>query len=132
MQTATFCGQQGRISRTVRAILNGQPGISAGQRGFALLISIDCCSRKKLCFLNQYSKSCSQSASDPVKLAVSRYLSLEIFCIGHLLLFPAENWTSLVFPATLNFTSLVSYSLIASGFTFLIRIKTHTFRNKFL
>ena len=32
MQTATFCGQQGRISRTVRAILNGQPGISAGQR----------------------------------------------------------------------------------------------------
>lgn len=32
VQTATFCGQQGRISRTVRAILNGQPGISAGQR----------------------------------------------------------------------------------------------------
>ena len=32
LQTATFCGQQGRISRTVRAILNGQPGISAGQR----------------------------------------------------------------------------------------------------
>ena len=32
MQTATFCGQQGRISRTVRAILSGQPGISAGQR----------------------------------------------------------------------------------------------------
>lgn len=32
MQTATFCGQQGRISRTVRAILNGQPGRSAGQR----------------------------------------------------------------------------------------------------
>ena len=29
---ATFCGQQGRIFRTVRAILNGQPGISAGQR----------------------------------------------------------------------------------------------------
>ena len=24
MQTATFCGQQGRISRPVRAILNGQ------------------------------------------------------------------------------------------------------------
>ena len=32
VHTATFCGQQGRISRTVRAILNGQPGISAGQR----------------------------------------------------------------------------------------------------
>ena len=32
LQTATFCGQQGRISWTVRAILNGQPGISAGQR----------------------------------------------------------------------------------------------------
>ena len=32
LQTATFCGQQGRISRTVRAILNGQPGRSAGQR----------------------------------------------------------------------------------------------------
>ena len=32
LQTAAFCGQQGRISRTVRAILNGQPGISAGQR----------------------------------------------------------------------------------------------------
>ena len=32
LQTATFCGQQGRIFRTVRAILNGQPGISAGQR----------------------------------------------------------------------------------------------------
>ncbi len=32
LQTATFCGQQGRISRTVRAILSGQPGISAGQR----------------------------------------------------------------------------------------------------
>lgn len=32
VQTATFCGQQGRISRTVRAILSGQPGISAGQR----------------------------------------------------------------------------------------------------
>ena len=32
LQTATFYGQQGRISRTVRAILNGQPGISAGQR----------------------------------------------------------------------------------------------------
>ena len=32
LQTATFCGQQGRISRTVRAILNGQPGLSAGQR----------------------------------------------------------------------------------------------------
>ena len=32
MHTATFCGQQGRIFRTVRAILNGQPGISAGQR----------------------------------------------------------------------------------------------------
>ena len=32
MQTATFCGQQGRISRTVRAILNGQPGILAGRR----------------------------------------------------------------------------------------------------
>ena len=32
MQTATFCGQQGRISRTVQAILSGQPGISAGQR----------------------------------------------------------------------------------------------------
>ena len=32
LHTATFCGQQGRISRTVRAILNGQPGISAGQR----------------------------------------------------------------------------------------------------
>ena len=32
MQTATFCGQQGRISRTVQAILSGQTGISAGQR----------------------------------------------------------------------------------------------------
>ena len=32
LHTATFCGQQGRIFRTVRAILNGQPGISAGQR----------------------------------------------------------------------------------------------------
>ena len=32
VQTATFCGQQGRISRTVQAILSGQPGISAGQR----------------------------------------------------------------------------------------------------
>ena len=32
LQTATFRGQQGRISRSVRAILNGQPGISAGQR----------------------------------------------------------------------------------------------------
>ena len=32
LQTATFCGQQGRISRTVQAILSGQPGISAGQR----------------------------------------------------------------------------------------------------
>ena len=32
VHTATFCGQQGRIFRTVRAILNGQPGISAGQR----------------------------------------------------------------------------------------------------
>ena len=32
LQTATFCGQQGRISRTVRAILNGQPGILAGRR----------------------------------------------------------------------------------------------------
>ena len=32
VHTATFCGQQGRISRTVRAILNGQPGLSAGQR----------------------------------------------------------------------------------------------------
>ena len=32
VQTATFCGQQGRISRTVRAILNGQPGILAGRR----------------------------------------------------------------------------------------------------
>ena len=32
VQTATFRGQQGRISRPVRAILNGQPEISAGQR----------------------------------------------------------------------------------------------------
>lgn len=32
LQTAIFCGQQGRISRTVRAILSGQPGIAAGQR----------------------------------------------------------------------------------------------------
>ena len=32
LQTATFCGQQGRISRTVRAILNGQPELSVGQR----------------------------------------------------------------------------------------------------
>ena len=32
LQTATFYGQQGRISRTVRAILNGQPELSAGQR----------------------------------------------------------------------------------------------------
>ena len=32
LQTATFRGQQGRISRPVRAILNGQPEISAGQR----------------------------------------------------------------------------------------------------
>ena len=32
LQTATFCGQQGRISRTVQAILSGQTGISAGQR----------------------------------------------------------------------------------------------------
>ena len=32
VHTATFCGQQGRIFRTVRAILNGQPGRSAGQR----------------------------------------------------------------------------------------------------
>ena len=32
VQTATFCGQQGRIFRTVQAILSGQPGISAGQR----------------------------------------------------------------------------------------------------
>ena len=32
VQTATFCGQQGRISRTVQAILSGQTGISAGQR----------------------------------------------------------------------------------------------------
>ena len=33
MQIAAFCGQQGHISRAVRAILNGQPGISAGQEG---------------------------------------------------------------------------------------------------
>ena len=33
LQTATFRGHQGRISRPVRAILNGQPEISAGQRG---------------------------------------------------------------------------------------------------
>ena len=30
MQIATFCGQQGRISRTVRAILSGQFKGTAG------------------------------------------------------------------------------------------------------
>ena len=78
MQTVTFCGQQGRISRPVRAVLNGQPGYQQGRGDSALLISIDRCSRRRLCFLNQYSKSCSQSAPDSVKLTIAFLLVTQL------------------------------------------------------
>ena len=53
VQTATFRGQQGRISRSVRAILNGQPGISAGQRVL--------CPTDQYCSLFQMKAMLSQS-----------------------------------------------------------------------
>ena len=70
-------------------------------------------------------------------VCLSRYLFLEIFCIGQQLLFWTSEELNLdsilwCFPAILNFTWLVSYSLIASELTFLIRIIKHTFRNNFL
>ncbi len=64
-------------------------------------------------------------------VSLSSYLSLEMFCTGQKLLFPAANWTCGLFPATLNFTWIVSYSLITTGFTFLIHIEHHIFRNKY-
>ena len=64
-------------------------------------------------------------------VSLSSKLSLEMFCKGQKLLFHAAKLTCGLFPATLNFTWIVSYSLITTGFTFLIHIEHHIFRNKY-
>lgn len=78
MQTSTFCGQQDRIFRTVRAILGGQLGENQ-QGGISpvLLINIGRC-HTKLYLLNQYGKSCSRPAPDSVKLAVAFLLITQL------------------------------------------------------
>ena len=77
MQIATFCGQQGRIFRAIRAILSGQLEGTAGLGYPALLISIDCCPGR-LCLLNQYGKPCRQPAPDSIKLAVAFFLITQL------------------------------------------------------
>lgn len=76
--TATSRGHQGRISRSVRARLSGQiKKINRVERLPALLIGIDNYSGR-LCFLDQYSKTCGQSASDPVELAIALLLLAQL------------------------------------------------------
>ena len=65
-----FPASQGHIKRPVLEI-------GRAERGSALLISIDPCLRR-LCLLNQYGKSCSQSAPDSVKLTVALLLITQL------------------------------------------------------
>ena len=69
LQIAIFCGQQGRILRTFRAILGEQLVEISRADIIVLLISIGRC-YTRLCFLNQYGKSSSQPALGLIKFAI--------------------------------------------------------------
>ena len=69
-----------------RAVFSGQSrpysadslGYQQGRGYSALLISIARCSRRKLCLLNQYGKSCRQPSPDSVKLTVTLLLVTQL------------------------------------------------------
>ena len=65
-----FPASQGRINRPVLER-------DRAESGSTLLIRSDCHFRR-LRLLNQYSKSCSQSAPDPIKLAVALLLVTQL------------------------------------------------------
>ena len=78
MQIVTFCGQQGHISRPVRAILSGQFRGPAEQRALRPAGRHFGRPYRKLGLLNQHNEPCSKPAPDSVKLAVALFLVTQL------------------------------------------------------